>query len=33
MILIDTSASHDEHFEMIVPHFPTLRTKYFVPKH
>ncbi len=24
---------HDEHYEMIVPHFPTLRTKYFSSKH
>jgi len=24
---------HDEHYEMIVPHFPTLRTKYFRSKH
>jgi predicted nucleic acid-binding protein len=24
---------HDEHYEMIVPHFPTLRTKYFGSKH
>jgi len=24
---------YDEHYEMIVPHFPTLRTKYFGSKH
>ena len=24
---------HDEHYEMIVPHIPTLRTKYFGSKH
>ena len=24
---------HDEHYEMIVPHFLTLQTKYFGPKH
>jgi predicted nucleic acid-binding protein len=24
---------HNEHYEMIVPHFPTLRTKYFSSKH
>ena len=24
---------HDEHYEMIVPHFPTLRIKYFSSKH
>jgi predicted nucleic acid-binding protein len=24
---------HDEHYEMIVPHFSTLRTKYFSSKH
>jgi hypothetical protein len=24
---------HDEHYEMIVPHFRTLQTKYFGPKH
>jgi len=24
---------HDEHYEMIGPHFPALQTKYFGPKH
>src|SRR4030043_216541 len=24
---------HDEHYEMIVPHFPILQTKYFGSKH
>jgi predicted nucleic acid-binding protein len=24
---------HDEHFEMIIPHFPILQTKYFGSKH
>ena len=24
---------YDEHYEMIVPHIPTLRTKYFGSKH
>ena len=33
MILIDTSACHDEHFEMIVPNSPALQTKYFDSKH